>query len=166
MKTCFVVFFCVFFPPLLNVLLLLGPYCFCPLLWPSLHEIFPWYLQISWWDLQSFPFYCLPLFLFIVHLVRLSYLELCIQLSLSFPFSFAFCFSSFLSYFNGSSDNHFAFLHLFFLGMFWVTISCTMLWTTIQNSSGILSIKSSPWIYLATPLYNHKEFDLNHTWIT
>ena len=27
-----------------NLLLLLGPYHFCPLLSPSLHEMFPWYL--------------------------------------------------------------------------------------------------------------------------
>ena len=38
----FVQFFCVFLPPILNVLLLLGPYHFCPLLSPSLHEMFPW----------------------------------------------------------------------------------------------------------------------------
>ena len=28
----------------LYLLLLLGPHCFCPLLCPSLHELFPWYL--------------------------------------------------------------------------------------------------------------------------
>ena len=28
------------------LLLLLGPYRFCPLLYPSLHEMFPWYLLI------------------------------------------------------------------------------------------------------------------------
>ena len=33
------------------LLLLLGPCCFCPLLCPSLHELFPWYLQFSWRDL-------------------------------------------------------------------------------------------------------------------
>ena len=44
-------------------LLLLGPYCFCPLLCPSLHKIFPWYHQFSWGDLYSFTFYCFPLFL-------------------------------------------------------------------------------------------------------
>ena len=29
---------------LYNLLLLLGPYHFCPLLSPSLHEMVPWYL--------------------------------------------------------------------------------------------------------------------------
>ena len=28
----------------ITALLLLGSYCFCPLLCPSLHEMFPWYL--------------------------------------------------------------------------------------------------------------------------
>ena len=30
------------------ILGLLGPYHFCPLLSPCLHEIFPWYLNFSW----------------------------------------------------------------------------------------------------------------------
>ena len=38
---------------------------------------------------------------------------------ISFIFCFAFHFSSFLSYFKASSDNHFAFLHFFFCGWFW-----------------------------------------------
>ena len=36
--------FCVFLPPLLNIFCLSCPYHFCPLLSPSLHEMFPWYL--------------------------------------------------------------------------------------------------------------------------
>ena len=35
---------------------------------------------------------------------------------------------------KASSDNHFAFLHLFFLGMILITTSCTMLWTSIHSS--------------------------------
>ena len=31
-------------------------YHFCHVLCPSLHETFPWYLWVSWEDLQSFPF--------------------------------------------------------------------------------------------------------------
>ena len=34
-----------------SLLLLLGPYSFCPLLCPSLHEMFLWQLQFSWRDL-------------------------------------------------------------------------------------------------------------------
>ena len=47
------------------------------------------------------------------------------KLCISFPFSFAFHFS-FLSY-KSSSDNLFAFLHFFFLGMDLVTTSCEIL---------------------------------------
>ena len=49
------------------------------------------------------------------------YLELCIQMHISFLFSFAFHFSSFHSSSErppqASSDSHVAFLHFFFLGM-------------------------------------------------
>ena len=70
-------------------------YHFCHLLCPSLHEIFLWYLWFSWRDLQTFPFYCFPLFLCIDHWGRLSYLSLlfsgtCIQMHISFLFSLAF----------------------------------------------------------------------------
>ena len=70
---------------------------------PIFAWMFPWYLYISWRDLQSFPFYCFPLFLCTDHWGRLSYLsllflDLCIQMGISFLFSFAFCFSSFHSY--------------------------------------------------------------------
>ena len=41
-----------------------------------------------------------------------------------------------------SSDNHFAFLHLFFLGMVLITPSYTMSWTSMHNSSGTLLLKS------------------------
>ena len=39
---------------------------------------------------------------------------------------------------KASSDNHFAFLHFFFLGMVLITVSCTMSWTSIHHSSGTL----------------------------
>ena len=89
-------------------------------------------------------------------------LELCIQMDLSFPFSFAFCFSSFLSFLYSYSDKHFAFLHLFFLGMVLITASCTVLQTSVHSSSGTLS-NLIPSIYLSLALYNGKGFDLGHT---
>ena len=49
------------------------------------------------------------------------------------------------------SDNHFAFLHFFFLGMVLITASCTMLWTLVHSSSDTLS-DLIPWIYLSLPL--------------
>ena len=40
-------------------------------------------------------------------------------------------------------DNHFVFLHFFFLAMVLITTSCTVLETSIHSSSGTLSIRSS-----------------------
>ena len=40
---------------------------------------------------------------------------------------------------KASSDNHFAFMHFFFLGMILITASCTMSRTSIHSFSGILS---------------------------
>ena len=55
------------------------------------HEMFPWSLQFCWRNIQSFPFYCFPLFLCIVHLRRPSYLSLLFSEALFFfclmPFS-------------------------------------------------------------------------------
>ena len=65
---------------------------------------------------------------------------------------------------KASSDNHFAFLHFFFGGKVLITTSCTMLQTSVHNSSGTLSY-IMPWIYLSPPLYSHKQNDLGHTWM-
>ena len=43
-----------------------------------------------------------------------------------------------------SSDNHFALLHFFFMGVVLITASCTMSQTSVHNSSGTLSIRSNP----------------------
>ena len=71
-------------------------------------------------------------------------LELCIQMGISFLFSFAFRFFSFTAICKVSSDNYYAFLHFFFSGMVLIPVSCTMSQTSIHNSSGTLSIRSSP----------------------
>ena len=64
---------------------------------------------------------------------------------------------------KASSDNHFAFLHCFFLRMVLITASCT---TSVHSSSGTLCLSDIiPWVYLSLPLYNHKGFDLDHTWM-
>ena len=65
---------------------------------------------------------------------------------------------------KSSSDNHFAFLHFFFLGTVLITASCTMSRTPVHSSSDTLS-DVIPWIYLSLPQYNHKGFDLLHTWM-
>ena len=89
-------------------------------------------------------------------------LELCIQMNISFfpPFLFASLF--FTTICKASSNNHFTFLHLFFLGIVLFTASCTMSRTSVHSSSDTLS-DLIPGIYLSLPLYNHKGFNLGHT---
>ena len=72
--------------------------------------------------------------------------KLCIQMNISFLFSFAFSLASLLfsAIYKASSDNYFVSLHFFFLGMVLITASCTMSWTSVHSSSGILSIRSNP----------------------
>ena len=60
---------------------------------------------------------------------------------------------------KASSHNHFAFLHVFFLGMVLITASCTMSQTSVHSSSGTLS-DLNPWNYLSLPLYKYKGFAL------
>ena len=45
---------------------------------------------------------------------------------------------------KASSDNRFAFLHFFFLGMFLIVTSCIMSWTSVHSFSGTLFIRSNP----------------------
>ena len=49
-----------------------------------------------------------------------------------FLFFFAFQFSSFHSFCKTSLDNHFAFLHIFFLEKVLITASCKILQTSIH----------------------------------
>ena len=119
-------------------------------------------------DLSSFPFYCFPLFLYVDHWGRLSYLSLLFFGTLH---SHGYIFSPlplasllFSAICKASSDNHLAFLHFFFLGMVLITTPYTMLKTSVHSSSGTLS-DLIPWIYLSLPLYNHRGFDLGHTWM-
>ena len=65
---------------------------------------------------------------------------------------------------KASSDDHFSFLHFFFFGMVLIAAFCTVSWTSLCSSSSTLSDLIS-WIYLSFPLYNHKGFDLSHTWV-
>ena len=69
-----------------------------------------------------------------------------------------------------SLDNHFAFLHFFFLGMVLITASCTMLWSSVHSSSGLLSIRSnhlclltvSSFSVLSYKEYTHSDFCIDH----
>ena len=49
----------------------------------------------------------------------------------------------FSAIYKASSDNHFAFLHYFFLGMVLMTTSYTVSQTSVHSSSGTLSIRSN-----------------------
>ena len=71
-------------------------------------------------------------------------LELCIQMDIfSFsPLPLACILFSVIC--KASLDNHFAFLHFFFLEMFLITAPCTISGTSTYSSSGTLSIRSNP----------------------
>ena len=71
-------------------------------------------------------------------------LELCIQMGVSFLFSIAFASLLFSAICKASSKNHFTFLHFFFLGMVLITTSCMVSLTSVNNSSGTLSVRSYP----------------------
>ena len=66
---------------------------------------------------------------------------------------------------NPSSDNYFAFLHFFFLGMilFTASVHCHEPLSIVLQALGLSDL--IPWIYLSLPLCNRKGFDLGHTWI-
>ena len=166
MKIYFVQF-CVFLPPLLNLLLLLGPHYFCLLLSPSLHEIF---LGISHFleEISSLSHSIVFLYFFALiadegFLISPCYsLELYIQMGIFFLFPLPCTSRLFSAMCKASLDNHFAFLHFFFLGMVLIPVSCIMSWTSIHSSSGTLS-DLIHWIYLSLPLCICKGFDLVHT---
>ena len=84
-----------------------------------------------------------------------------IQVGIFFTFFLSFTSLLFIAISKVFSDNDFAFLHFFFLGMFLIPASCTMSQTSVHSSSGTIS-ELLPWIYLSLPLYNRKGFDLDH----
>ena len=113
-------------------------------------------------DISSFfSFYCLSLFLCVVHLRSLSCLSLLFFGTLQsdgYIFCFLLCLSFLFSDIHKTSqDNHFALLHFFFLCMVLAITCCTVIWTSVHSSLGTLS-DLIPLIYLSSPLYNHKRF--------
>ena len=66
-------------------------------------------------------------------------LELCIQMGISLFSPLPFGSLLFTAICKASSDNHFAFLHFFSMGMVLIPVSCTMSQTFIDSSSGSLS---------------------------
>ena len=59
------------------------------------------------------------------------------------------------------SDNHFVFLHFFFLGIILITASCTMSIVLQALSLSDLTLLT----YFSPPLYSNKGFNLGHTWM-
>ena len=130
---------------------MLHPYHFCPLLSPSLHELFPFFLK------RSLVF---PILLFssisLHWSLRKAFLSL---LAILWNSAFIWVYLSvspllftslhFIAICKDSSDSHFAVLHFFFLGMVLLPVSYTMSWTSVHSSSGTLSIRSSPLIYFS-----------------
>jgi len=150
------------------LLLLLGPYHFCVVYCAHIcmkcsHGISSFLEEIS------SLYHCIIFLYFFALITEKTFLispcyplELCIQMGISFLFSFAFHFSSFTAICKASSDNHFAFLHFFFLGMVLIPASCTISWTVLSPSGTLSDL--IPWIHFSL-LYNHKGFDLGHNWI-
>ena len=146
-KIFFVQFFCVFLPPLL--LLLLGPNHFYALLCPTFHEMFPLVSLIFLNRSLVFPIllfssislHCSLMKAFLSLLAILwnsAFKWVCLFFS---PLPFTSLFSAIC---KAASDNHFAFLHFFFLGMVLITASCTVSWISVHSSSGTLSTRSNP----------------------
>ena len=145
-------------------------YYLCPLSCPSLMKCSLGITKYSYRDLQSFPFSYFPLFFFffIAHLKRPSYLFLLFPgtlhsvgyifpflpgLSLFFPQLFvkppqSATLPSCISFFFGVS-------------LVLPPVQC------YEPPSIVLCTLPDliPWIYSSPPLYNHKGFDLGHTWI-
>ena len=110
--------------------------------------MFSWYLQFSWRD-------SIPILLFssisLHWSPRKAFLSL---LAILWNSAFKWVYLSFSPLplasllfsviYTASSDNHFAFLHFFFLAMVLITASCIMSQTSIRSSSGTLSIRSNP----------------------
>ena len=66
---------------------------------------------------------------------------------------------------KASADNHFAFLHFFFLGTVLIPVSCTMSHTSVHSSQALCLSDLIPLIYLSLALYNLKGYDVGHTWM-
>ena len=120
-----------------------------------MHEMFPGISKLLG-DLLSFPLYCFSLFLCIDHWGRLYLCAIFwnsafkwVYLSFS-PLPLASLLSAAIC--KTSSDNHFAFLHFFFVEMVLITASYTMSRTSVHSSSGTLS-DLIPWISLSLLLY-------------
>ena len=152
-RSFFVQFFCVFLPPVINILgSSVRSTPFLSFIVPILAWNIPLVSLIFLKTSIVFPSYCFPLILCVDHWRRLSYPSCSsafkwVYLSFS-PLPCASLLFSAIC--KASSDNHFAFLHFFFLGTVLNPASCTMLGTSVHSSSGPLSIRSNPLNWFVT----------------
>ena len=139
---------------------------------PILDEMFPWYLQIFLQRSSVLPILIFSFF-FLHCSFKKTFLSLLsvlwksafswVYLSLS-PLTFTSLLS--LAICKASSEHHFVFLHLFFsFRMVLVIASCSLLQTSVYNSSDTLSTTPSSLNLFFTSTNNHKMFDLGHTWM-
>ena len=89
-------------------------------------------------------------------------LELCIQMDISPCLLCLLLLFFFSAICKASSDNHFAFLHFFFLGMVWSLppVQCYEPLSIVLQALCLSDL--IPWIYFSLPLYNHKGFDRSY----
>ena len=123
------------------------------------------------WSLV-FPILFFPLFLFFVHSKRFSYLSLLFSGTLhsdGYIFPFLPCLS--LIFFSQlfvrpPQTTILPFCICFPCGWFWSSspIRCCKPPSIVLQTLCLSDL--IPWIYLLLPLYNHKGFDLGHTWMT
>ena len=151
-------------------MLLLHPYSFCPLFL----FIFAWNILLVSDFLEEISSLCHSIvFLHFFALFTWEGFPISPRYSLEFPFSWVYLsfsplpFASLLfpAIFKASSDNHFAFSHFFFLGMVLIPPSCTCHEPLSIVLQALCLSDLISWIYLSLPMYNHKGFDLGHTWM-
>ena len=172
MKIFFVLFFCVFLPPLLSI------FCFF-----YVHTVSVFYcahvcmkcslgISNSLEEISSLSHSIVFLYFFALiteegFLISPCYsLELCIQMGLSFLFSFAFASPLFLAICKATSDNHLTFCIFPPLGMVLITVSPVQCYKPLSIVFQALCLSDLiSWICLSLPLYSCKGFDLSHIWM-
>ena len=162
---------CIFATSSNYLLLLLGSYHFCPLLCPSLNEMFPWYLyffeEISNLSHSIVFLYFFELITEENFLISPCYsLELWIQKWYIFPSILCFLLLFFSQLFVRPPQTAILpFWISFFEGWSW-SLSPVQGYEppSIVHQAFCLS-DLVPYIYFSLPLYYHKGFDLSHTWM-
>ena len=168
MKIFFVQFFCVFLPPLvsfasvrsLTFLSFIEPIFawnvpLVSLIFLKRSLVFPILLFVSISLLWSLKKAFLSLLLFFGTLHSDAYI---------FPFLLCFSLLFFTQLFVRPPQTAILLFAFFSLGMVLLAVSCTVSWTSVHSSSGICLSDLVPYVYFSLPLYNHKGFDLGHTW--